>query len=400
MFSIEPPTKHLVLHHTFDSEDSGGSVMDESPQGFLGNATNDVDFGYNGVIGTAARLKNDEQNINFSSLSGLMPLSELHATAWGRSERPIRATKQNLYAEIAIDGTTHKLKYSAGQEETEWQYGSLSYDGETILLRYAKRSADEPRIVDSKDVSGTDVESFELTFYTNGFGFVDDMRVYRRSLSETQDENLFEIGTEHQSIDDIQHQWDNDGLPYIKGIGNARLASTLGEEKDYVNRQLDRIRQSHHINDASGKQLDAIGNVANITRRTDESDSVYRARIIATMAAGRSAGTFEDLLKTTATVLDTTEDRIFIEEAWQSDPTGGIATARIYVRTADLNDAALSTADITSLLKDSVPAGHDVKVLERGANPFTLTDDQSANDPSKGLTSDSIATGGSLVSDV
>lgn len=397
-FSIEPPRTDLIVHHTFDDVELD-RVVDHSPQRIDGKVVGDVTFGHTGVDGNAARLRNNESDIEISAIGDQMPQDEIHTSSWGKSEREVSATALNVFAQITIDGTQHSLGHSTTEPTTTWQYASLSYDGEIAELRYAHVDDERPIVVDEVETTGQ-VTDFELTFYTNGYGYVDDVRIYRSSLRESWDKRLFDIGAKSQFVDEMGDAWDNDGMPYIRGAGNARLAGAFGEEKAYVNRQLDAVLQARHINTAAGHQLDRIGEISSIGRREGETDAHYRARIIATLAAARSDGTFDDLLQITATILDTSVNRVEIQKQWESNPTSGIATAELFVRATDVDNVELTTSDLTDIMKNTVPAGHDIEVTEQGANPFTVRNDSQANDSSLGLTSDAISTGGGLVSDL
>lgn len=396
-FSIEPPRRELIVHHTFDDVEMD-RVVDHSPQRIDGQVVGDVTFGHPGVVGASARLKNSNKDINIDPVSDQLPLDEVHATAWGRSERQVEATALNVFATITINGTQYNLSHNPTEDAREWQYASLDFDGDTARLRYGKRDFLQPEIVDSVEAVGQ-VDDFELTFYTNGYGWIDDVRIYRTSLSLQEDDALFDLGATRQMVDAVGTAWDNHGLPFFRGQNNEILGSTLAEQKGYVRRQADAILEARHIQHAAGGQLDRIGEVAGIRRNENEGDDHYRARIIATMSAARSRGTFEDLLNTVTTILDTTDQRVTIERQWDSQPTAGIATAEIFIRATDIENIELTTAEFTSILKDTVPAGHDVEVTEQGANPFTVRNDSQANDSSLGLTSDAISTGGGLVSD-
>jgi hypothetical protein len=392
-YSPEPPRRDLIVHHTFNNVEID-RVVDESPQRIDGKVVGDVTFDHPGTVGTAARMRENKSDVTISGLPSFLPLDQMHVSMWGRSERPVENTALNVFAQVTIDGTQYSLSHSTNEETDRWQYASLDYDGDDLVLRYAQKGDANPTVVDRVEDVGP-VEDFEITFYSNGFGFVDDVRVYRTSLTPEQDEGIFEIGSEHQSTNAFFEAWDNPGIPF-RG-NNVRFAEAIGEEKDAVLRQLDRIKQSHHIKDAGGTQLDRIGEVANISRRDGESDAEYRSRIIGTLSAGRSSGTFSDLLDTTATVLGVKKERVELQYGWKAG--ADVATAYIYVRRADIDNVALSLQDLTDILKDAVLAGHDVEVIERGANPFTVIDDSMVNDPDRGLTSDSISTGGGLVSD-
>ena len=394
VYSPEPPRRELIVHHTYDNVELD-RVIDTSPQRIDGKVIGDVDFGYDGVVGTAARMSNNSSAVKITALTEQMPLDEMHASLWGRSEFPVEVTSQNLYARITIDGTEHTLSHVSGEETDEWQYGSLDFDGTTARLRYGKRNA-EPKVVDSVEDVGT-VDDYELTFYTNGFGYVDDTRVYRTSLTREQDERLWSIGGQHNSIEDYGEEWDTGGIPY-RG-DNRRFAGTLGEADDYVYRQLDHLLEARHIDSASGSQLDDIGALAGIQRNENESDDHYRARIQATIVAARSSGTHRDVLHATSTIVGVPVERIKTEYAWE----GGVnepAKANIYLEERDVNNSPFTQSELNELIGETVLAGHEVDVIETAANPFTVINDSQVNDADVGLTSDSLATGGALTSDI
>lgn len=388
-FSLEPPRRDLIVHHTFDDVELD-RVIDHSPQSIDGKVVGNVTFGHTGVIGNAARMTDSGSEVTISALSDQMPLGEVHATSWGRSEREVDVTALNVFASIWIDGTEHTLSHSTNEATTKWQYASLDYDGNTVELRYGKLDDQTPSVVDTVEAVG-DVTDFELTFYTDGYGFVDDVRVYRSSLGQSWDDNLFLLGAEHHLTEEYAAAWDNRGFPFIRGENNERLISTLGEQKDYVRRQLDAILQARHIKTADGDQLDRLGAIANISRQENEGDDHYRARIIATLAAARSRGTFDDILTTVSNILQTDEVNIEITRP-------SVATAEVFIETVDIENIELTTSDLETILKDAVAAGHDIRVTEQGENPFTVRNDAQTNDADLGLTSDAIATGGGLVS--
>jgi hypothetical protein len=222
----------------------------------------------------------------------------------------------------------------------------------------------------------------------------DDPRIYRTALSCEEIEDLVSIGDEHNSTDLVGDAWENRGIPF-RGP-NKRLGGTLAEEKDYIFRQLDYVHESYHIDKAAGEQLDSIGAVVGVNRKEGESDDKLRARIKAVATAARSQGTFADILNATASIVNTDKERVEIQFNYLSEP----GTAFVYVRTSDLSPLELTPTELREILQDVVVAGHRVEVIEQGANPFTVRNDSQANDPSLGLTSDTISTGGGLVSDL
>lgn len=392
-YSPEPPRRDCIVHHTFDAVEMD-KVIDISPQGNDGKIIGNVTLGHPGIIGSAARMESRDAEVEIDAASQFYPTPATTISGWAKSERPVAAGTRNVKAEIKVSGTVYSLSHNLSEQVDSWQFAALDYDGEDAYLYYA-RPGEAVRQVDSLTIGG-DVEEASITHTTNGYGFVDDARLYRDTIGLSNIRGLFEIGNEHNSLNRVADHWNNAGIPFITGEPNARVGGALAESDDKTFRTLDAIREARHIDDAAGEHLDNIGDGFGVIRQDGEEDPQYRARIKGTLAAGRSAGTFEDLLQAAAIIVETTTDRVFIDERYSTDP----ATAFIYLRSTDLDDAQLSASDITELLKDAVPGGHDVEARRQGANPFEVKNDQQANDSSKGLTSDTIGTGGGLTSDV
>lgn len=391
-FSLEPPRRHLVVHHTFDNVELD-RVVDSSPQSTDGKIVGDVTFGHTGVVGEAARFSSEDADVDITAATDYYPAPTTTVTGWGRSERVVSSSETNVTADLTIDGTHHALSHSESSDVSSWQYAAVEYDGAVARLYYAVRGDQRVEVVDTVDVSGTDVEAVTLSFKSNGYGFVDDARMYRRSIDRPYVRDLYEMGVDHAQRRNLKQAWENDGIPFLGS--NVRLAGALSEQKSAYFRDLDAVREARHVKDAAGEQLGRIGRGYGVQRETGEDDPTYRARIIGELAAGRSDGTFEDVLEAAATIVDTSSDRITLSTQFDTDP----GTVFVNVQSSDLDDSELSTSSLSDMLDRSVPAGHKVSVVEVGADPFTLTDDATANDSSLGLTSDSTTDGGTLVSD-
>lgn len=389
-FSIEPPRRHCIAHHTFNFT-TESKVVDISPQSTDGNIVGNVTFGHRGVVGQSARLADEDANVVIDDLDTYFPVPSTTIASWSRSERGVPSGEYNLRAQIVVGGTAHKLSHTVSESVTEWQFGALEYDGTTARLYYGRLGEGLDCV--GRTRIGGEAQQVSLQFNTDGFGFVDDTRLYRRTIGFDGIESVYKIGSEHQSVPRLKDFWPTPGIPF-RG-GNRRLSGALAEETDEVRRTLDYLVEARHISSAGGEQLDSIGRVGGILRRENESDEVYRARIQGTLAAGRSSGTFEDLLEATATILETDIGAIELDTDFAADP----AKAFVYVQSSDLDNTPLDAADLTAILEDAVLAGHEIEVVEQGTNPFTLINDQQTNDPAKGLTADGIQSGGGLVSD-
>lgn len=410
-YTTEPYRKDCVLHLSFDTTREGES-LDLSPQKNDGIVVGSPEKRV-GAIGEGLFL--DEN----SYIEHNNPITTTHqdtftfVTFVEMEERPGGAKEQSFvkhggdtHANLRYNGT--KFEFAVETSKDGWvrakgvtpSYGEQYllvgiYDNKDVQLYVDDTLVATETTTDSPKSGGSGYIGTFDTSSQDSNAVVDEPRIYRRVLSESEIGGILEIANEHRSRNKLLDVWDNPGIP-LRG-NNLTFSGTLAEEKDAVRRQVDFIREARHIGDASGQQLDEIGSLAGIKRKEDEADNRYRARIIAVLVAGRSEGTFDDIIYGVATILDTTIDRIEIDKAWQRSPSS-VATALIYVRREDLDNSALTTSDLTTVLKDIVFAGHDIEVRAQGSTPFLLIDDTQVSNPENGLTADGISTGGGLSS--
>jgi hypothetical protein len=415
-YTGEPPRRECLLHLPFDVV-SGDAAIDTSPQANDGEIVGGPET-VTGQIGEGLYFSGDqrvEADVDVDATDTYTVSAHIKV---GEDERGDRLDISNPI--IADDQTNWALHMDASGQFTDEDEVAVYIKTEAGSFRsfaiitsreewhhiVAVRDGTDAKIyVDGQLVQNTTVDAdlFDpaSTIYigggTDGKNLndtaVDEPRVYDRALSKEEVVGLYGVSNELNAISALKQVWDNDGIPF-RG-NNIRLAGALAENSQHALRQLDWIRESHHIDDAAGEQLDDIGRVAGISRKENERDAKYRARIKGRLVAGRSSGTFDDIIRAAATVVETSIDRIELQTDFSVDQ----ATCQVYLRTADLNDAELTITEVTEILKDVVIAGHDIEVIEQGSDPFTVRSDTQANDPDLGLTSDSISTGGGLVSD-
>ena len=124
------------------------------------------------------------------------------------------------------------------------------------------------------------------------------------------------------------------------------------------------------------------------------SEDKFRARIKATFRASTIGATFDEFVEFTGSVLSTDFDNIDFITAYDSTP----ATITVQAEESLFESVGFSASDIDELLNEGVPAGHNVNVQTAGT--FRLKSDGDTDDADKGLTSDSIQTGGTLTADI
>lgn len=199
----------------------------------------------------------------------------------------------------------------------------------------------------------------------------------------SDDRNIREAGSE----------WDS-GIAFGPNTNTYKLMAALLSQSDRIDDNLENIYDSQHIDTAEGTDLDKFGDLVNLNRNKSESDSKYRARIKAEFAQAKSAATWDNFVEFSATVLNTDVNNILFETNYD----GNSATVVVSANPSIYDNAALTAQELDDVLGGGVPAGHEVRVQERGT--FRLKTDGDTDDASKGLTSDSINTGGTVAADI
>jgi len=234
---------------------------------------------------------------------------------------------------------------------------------------------------------------------------------------------------EDRNITKAAREWDSaiDFSPYAN---TYKLLNSLLSQADETDNILDRVYHAHQIESAKGKELEQFGKLVNVQRNGGEPDSRYRTRIKAEFAQSRTETTFNDFVEFTASILGTNIANIDISTNYSGNPatvsvfanpqvyessalsaqeisenidistnySGNPATVSVFANPQVYESSALSAQEISEILGGGVPAGHSVNAQESGT--FRLISDGESNDPDKGLTSDSIETGGTLAADL
>jgi len=199
--------------------------------------------------------------------------------------------------------------------------------------------------------------------------------------------------TDDRNINTAQDEWDS-GIEFSPNSNTYKLIRALLTEANRIDDDLEEIYDQHHVNTATGDDLDKIGDLVDVSRKTGESDSRYRARIKARFRAATIDTTFDQFSEFVASVLNTNIDNIDFLTNYGSRP----ATVSVSTQGNVYDAVNLTPTELKDLFGAGVPAGHTVRVLEGGT--FRLKVDGESDDPDKGLTSDSVSSGGTLAADL
>lgn len=203
----------------------------------------------------------------------------------------------------------------------------------------------------------------------------------------------YDILAEKRNIAEAESEWDSP-IEFSENSNTHRLIEALLTEADRVDTNLENIYEQQHVDSATGKELDQFGELVNVERKTGEGDDKYRARIKAAFRASTMGATFDQFVEFCANILNTDITNLNFRTNYGARP----ATVNVGADPSVYDSVNLTDAEVRDLLGEGVPAGHEVRVLEGGT--FRLIADGQTNDPDKGLTSDSISSGGTLAADL
>lgn len=199
--------------------------------------------------------------------------------------------------------------------------------------------------------------------------------------------------TDNRNIKEADVQWDS-AIDFAPQSNMYHLVDALLSQADRIDEDLEEIYEQHHIDSATGADLDQYGELAEIDRNTGESDDKYRARIKANIRASSIGTTYDEYLEFTASILSTSVNNIELSTNYDGDP----ATLTVSTDSSVYENIDITPTEIVDILGRGVPAGHEVKALEVGT--FRLKTDGESDTAENGLTSDSISTGGTVAADL
>lgn len=198
---------------------------------------------------------------------------------------------------------------------------------------------------------------------------------------------------DNRNIVKAEQEWDS-SIEFGDASNLHSLVEALLSAADNIDNELEQIYDAQHINTAGRKELEQYGKLINLPPKNEEDIEKYRARIKAKFAQSNTTTDFNSFVQFCSSILETEESNISFVTEYAGNP----ATVTVAADGKLYEEASLTPVEIADVFSGGVPAGHTVNVLENGT--FRLKSDSAINDPDKGLTSDSINTGGTLSADL
>jgi|Deesub1362A_J573_1020465.scaffolds.fasta_scaffold00761_31 predicted nucleotidyltransferase component of viral defense system len=158
---------------------------------------------------------------------------------------------------------------------------------------------------------------------------------------------------------------------------NYKLLSVIDSEFQNIEQTIGDIENAHFVDFATGKNLDYIGQLFNVSRRQNETDEHYRARIKITFSKLTDIATIKDVKEVVAATLNTETSRIEVRDLYDLEP----AYFDIWVFLQDLNNAGLTVEELKDLLQAIKPAGVRLEAKQYGT--FTPRSSSDVSDSTK-----------------
>lgn len=144
-------------------------------------------------------------------------------------------------------------------------------------------------------------------------------------------------------------------------VWSAFLAA-LSTEFDEFSGVLDAVEASKFVGDATGEQLDKLGSIFGLERRTGETDERYRLRLQTELRALLSSGTRDEIASTTALLLGIDEAEFILREPFDVEP----ARIDLLVPEPALADRGIDVGEFDAFVEDLAAAGVDVVTFALG----------------------------------
>lgn len=178
-----------------------------------------------------------------------------------------------------------------------------------------------------------------------------------------------DIGTT-DNVEEIIENWDHPIQPEEED-NLYKLLTVLASENDRLDIELDSLYDNRFLSTATGKELEKIGDLVGINRKTDEGDEKLRKRIRGAFAANASDTTYESFANTTISILEGGPNTI----GFVTPPESPSKTVRVEIDGSLLEQSPLTENELKILLKGALSVDANLEIQYRGTFGFEGDDD-------------------------
>lgn len=164
---------------------------------------------------------------------------------------------------------------------------------------------------------------------------------------------------------EIVNNWDH-AIEVEKGDNLYQLLKVIGLENRRLGLDIEELYENRFLENATGKELEKLGDYVGVVRKTGESDKKLRHRIRSAFLAQASGATYEDFVKTMFSILQTTKETVEVVTPPETSPK----VVELNIDGSVLDEHVLTVSELATLLSESVSADGRVDIVEQGTFAF------------------------------
>jgi hypothetical protein len=174
----------------------------------------------------------------------------------------------------------------------------------------------------------------------------------------------------NDNVEDIVEKWDHPIQP-TEADNLYKLLEVVASENRRLDIELDELYDNRFLGSATGVELEKIGDLVGINRKTGESDAKLRKRIRAGFAAHASDTTYESFTSAALSILDAGAGSVtFITPPDSSHSK----VVELEVDGAVLDESPLTESELIILLNGALSVDARAKIVETGTFAFDGSD--------------------------
>ena len=171
--------------------------------------------------------------------------------------------------------------------------------------------------------------------------------------------------TDHDNVETLVENWDTP-LQLHSTNNLYKLFQVVASEHDRIDKQIEEIKQNRFLESASGTELEKLGDLVGINRKTREGDGKLRTRIRGGFYAHASTTTYESFTSAALSILDARPGAVDFRHPPETPPK----IVRVRVDGGVIVNNALTADELITLLNGSVSVDAIVEIEQLGTFTF------------------------------
>lgn len=166
-------------------------------------------------------------------------------------------------------------------------------------------------------------------------------------------------------MSDITDNWDHT-IEIASDDNLYKLLEVVGDELKRIDLEVESLYDNRFVESATGEELEKLGDLVGINRKTDEPDEKLRKRIFAGFASQASDTTYESFCTTAISILDGSSQSVEVVTPPQTQPK----VVQLIVDSQVLEENPLTQDELQVLLNGAVSIDARVMITVDGTFAF------------------------------